>query len=193
MLAASPAATLTAELVRVAGRGLLVDLAGGGSFDEVGGTWGDVPARDGAVPFDLVWYSSERAQAAAISSPEAPTITGEGWLDEHRHRTLLVGAVVVVIATGGPFGEPDVRFLALVGEPLPVVPEIHNADRRATTSAGTLRVVHRDPAGLDVSMTMALAGGPSAMLFPTGPPPRAAESSFRLARDLCRRVGWPTG
>ncbi|MGH8984588.1 MAG: putative toxin-antitoxin system toxin component, PIN family [Acidimicrobiia bacterium] len=193
--ALSPHATadLAIDLVRSAGRGLLLDAADGGSFDFISGTWFDAPGRGGAIPFDLIWYSSERAQAQAIEAPDRPTIADYGWLDEHRHRTLLAGGVVVIVDTAGPAGEPDVRYLALIGEPLAPVPEIDNEFRRATSSETRMRVVRCDPAAFVGALYVWLTGGPTGIIFPSGPPPRAVDAAFDLARDACRRIAWPSG
>ena len=186
-------AELATELIRACGQGLLLDIRDGGSFDYLSGTRYDVPGSDAPAALDLIWYSSERAQTEAIAQPEAPTVADFGWADDHRHRVVLAGGILVVAAVRGPENEPDVRLLVPVGEPLAATPKIENDYRITYTgrNATSLHILSLDPAGFSSSTSTWLPGGPSAILSPTALPPDALIIAFLTADKASRAFGMP--
>jgi putative PIN family toxin of toxin-antitoxin system len=193
LLGPEETAELATGLVRACGQGLSLDIRDGGNFDYLSGTRYDVPSADAPAALDLIWYSSERARAEAIAQPKAPTVANFGWADDHRHRVVLAGGILVVAAVRGPEDEPDLRLLVPVAEPLAATPKIKNDYRIAYTgrSATSLHVVSLDPAGFSSSTSTWLAGGPSAILTPTALPPDALIIAFLTADRASRGFGLP--
>ncbi len=193
LLGPAETAELATELIRSCGQGLLLDTRDGGSFDYLSGTRYDVPVSGAPAALDLIWYSSGRAQAEEIARPEAPTVSDFGWADDHRHRVVLAGGILVVAAVPGPEGEPDVRFLVPVAEPLVAPPKIRNDYRITYTGRNgtSLHVVSLDPAGFSSSTSTWLPGGPSAILIPTALPRDALHIAFLTADRASRDFGLP--
>jgi len=187
------ASELATDIVRTCGQGLVLDIRDGGSFDYLSGVRFDAPGASASPALDLIWYSSGRAQAEAITQPEAPTISDFGWPDEHRHRVVLAGGVLIIAGVRGPDGEDDVRFLALVGEPLSATPRIKNDYRLTYTGRNgtTLHVVAMDPAGFTSSSSVWLPGGPCAVLSPTPLPRDALDVAFLTADQAAQKFGMP--
>lgn len=190
----SPSGTveLAAEAVRRAGTGLAFDARSGVRFDFVSGTWTDVPGRAGTVPLDLVWYSSDRAAAEAIEDPGSPTIADLGFADESRYRLLLAGGMVVLIDRPGPFGEPDVRALVLVAEPLLPVPPTATPFRVVASGGGLISSRTRDPAGFVADLSVSHRGGPEGVLSATPLGHRDLGTVFGIADDVAATLGWPS-
>lgn len=184
-------AELSTELVERCGTRLVVDLRDRGNFDFASGTRYDVPEADAPVALDLIWYSSERAQIEAIEHPGIPTIADFGFADDHRHRSVLAGGLVLVLEIEGPDGEPDVRFLTPVSEPLAPTPDIR-ADHRASHADQTeMSVISLDPAGFSSAISAWLPGGPSAILAGTALPHDLLQASFLLADRAAHLFGLP--
>ncbi|MEO8293711.1 MAG: putative toxin-antitoxin system toxin component, PIN family [Actinomycetota bacterium] len=188
-LGSSHACDLVTDLVANAGPGLLVDLRDGGSYDYLSGTRSDIGRRGAAPALDIIWYSSDRAAAEADAEPHVPTISDYGWSDDHRHRVVLAGLLLVIVPVEGPEGEPDVRGLFPVSEPLAVPPLIDNAYRITTPGrAGEdLTVLALDPAGFTSSTWTWLAGGPSSFIATTALDHAALQRLF-LAADLAAQI-----
>jgi predicted nucleic acid-binding protein len=187
-------ARLAEEVVRRCGSGMALDTRPGSSFDYVAGTRHDAPGRGGLIPMDVIWYSSDRAQLEAITDPDLPTSADYGFLDEHRHRFVLAGGIVVVLGGPGPDGEPDNRWLCLVDEPLASLPPSSTRLRTLTEleRQNTVMVRSLDPAGFSTSLKVWLAGGPSGLLLPSAPPPYAIDVAFRICDAIAHAHQLPT-
>lgn len=184
-------AELSTELVERCGTRLVVDLRDQGNFDFASGTRYDVPKADAPVALDLIWYSSERAQIEAIEHPGIPTIADFGFADDHRHRSVLAGGLVLVLDIEGPDGEPDVRFLTPVSEPLAPTPDIRAEYRASYADQTEMSVISLDPAGFSSATSAWLPGGPSAILAGTALPHDLLQASFLLADRAAHLFGLP--
>lgn len=184
-------AKLSAELVSACGARLALDLRHVGSFDFLSGTRYDVPSAAPPVALDLVWYSSDRAQTQALRSPDMPTITDFGFSDDNRSRSVLAGGLVLILDAEGPEGEPDIRLVVPVDEPLAEAPAIRTDHRISGYHAGRVAVTSRDPAGFTSYMTAWWLGGPSGLLAGSNLSPDAVVVSFLLADRIARSAGLP--
>lgn len=184
-------AKLSAELVSACGARLALDLRHVGSFDFLSGTRFDVPNAAPPVALDLVWYSSDRAQTQALRNPDLPTIADFGFSDDNRSRSVLAGGLVLILDAEGPEGEPDIRLVVPVDEPLAETPAIRTDHRISGCHAGRVAVTSRDPAGFTSYMTAWWLGGPSGLLAGSNLSPDAVVVSFLLADRIARSAGLP--
>ncbi|MGH8909988.1 MAG: putative toxin-antitoxin system toxin component, PIN family [Egibacteraceae bacterium] len=189
-LSPSDTVTLATQLVHACGMGLVFNARNGDHFDYVSGIWTDVAGRGGMVPLDLIWYSSDRAKHEVIERPD-PTVAGWGWPDEARYRYLLAGGLVLVIKHPGPQGEPDVRCLIFMAEPLYPVPNTTTAYRRLRCLDDKIDSLSMDPAGLVTGLDVWLPGGAGGLLSATPLDHRGLKTVFHLADEISTQLGWP--
>jgi hypothetical protein len=117
-------------------------------------------------------------------------VTNLGWADDSRCRSVLAGGLVLALERPGGKEGPDLRYLALVDEPLAPVPDIHTEYRMTVheDDGGAMTVVAADPAGFSSFLVSWLAGGPSGLLSPgLG----RTSLAFLLADQAARHFGLP--
>lgn len=193
VLGAADGCVLIADLIAHGGPGLLLDHRDGGSYDYVSGSRYDAPAWGGPPALDIIWYSSDRATVEAVTEPDAPAIADFGWPDEHRHRVVLAGVVLVVVPVRGPDGEADIRGVLPVAEPLAPPPPI-DTDYRLTIlgrHGEDLSVRSLDPGGFSASTWAWLAGGPCSWLTATALEHEGRTRVFLAADAAAKRSGLP--
>jgi predicted nucleic acid-binding protein len=183
---------LVRQLVSTCGMGLVFDAANGDNFDYVSGIRVQAPGRGGMLPVDVIWYSSDRAQSEALEQPGTATIADLAWTDEARYRFLLAGVLVLVVEHPGPLGEPDMRFVIFVNEPLAPVPPSATAYRHVRCRDARIDALAVDPAGFVAGIDVWIAGGPGGLVSPTSLDHRGVDRVFVMANAVADRLGWPT-
>jgi hypothetical protein len=181
-------AELAADVISRCGAGVRLVTRHGTGFDQVAGIRHDAPGRGGLIPLDVIWYGQDQDQPAAISTPDPPSGADRPFRDEPRHRFVLASGIVTVIDGPGRGGEPDIRWLCLVDEPLLSVPPSMTRFRTLTElePSGTVRVATLGPAGVSTSLDVSLAGGPSGLLLATALSPSAIDAAFAICDEVAR-------